>query len=89
MTTDNRALSFGEFLDSINPLTVGDLRKAIEGLDDNTQVLIGSPIDAETPLDWYQSDWFNVSHDIKRPDVDGDYSALTLYLSDNYDSRQF
>lgn len=81
--------SFAEFINSINPLTVGDLRAMLAGVDDSTQVLIGSPVDAETPLDWYQSDWFNVSHDIKRPDMDTDYSALTLYMVDNYDSRQF
>lgn len=88
MNTDSRP-SFAEYLNSINPLTVGELRKAIEGLDDSTQVLIGSPIDEDTEPDWYTSDWFNVCKEFKRPDVDSDYSAFTLYLSNTYDSRQF
>jgi hypothetical protein len=70
-------------------LTVGELRKAIEGLDDSTQVLIGSPIDESTESNWSTSDWFNVSKKIERPDVNDEYLALTLYISDNYDSRQF
>lgn len=76
--------SFGEYINSIEPLTVGDLRKMIEGLDDETQVLIGLPDDFNP-----NRDWFNVSSDFKRPDVDDEYSAFTLFLKDNYDSRQF
>jgi hypothetical protein len=88
MNTENRT-SFAEYLASIDPLTVGELRKAIEGLDDSTQVLIGSPINEDTERDWFKSEWFNVSKKIERPDVNDEYLALTLYISDNYDSRQF
>ena len=79
-------LSFAQFLNSINPLTVGELKKALEGLPDETQVLIGSQ-----PENCY-SDWFNVSKEIGIPDLtrdDSDYSAVTLFPVDNYDSRQF
>lgn len=67
------------------PLTVADLRKAIEGLDDSYQILVELPEN----LRGQYSDWFNVSHDIIRPDVNEDYSALTFTLVDTYDSRQF
>lgn len=78
--------SFAEFLNSINPLTVGDLRKALDGLDDSTQVLIGCPL---SPVEeWANSDWWNVSHKIDTPQ-NSEMSALTFYMVDNYDSRQF
>ena len=77
-------MSFGEYLESINPLTVGDLRKIIEGLPDNVQILM-----APTPKESY-SDWLNVSHEIGVPDEEmSNYSALTFFPVDNYDSRQF
>ena len=66
------------------PLTVADLRKAIEGLADDTQVVVGIP----TGLN-LNADWFNISHNIIRPDVDDEYLALTFTLTDTYDSRQF
>jgi len=79
--------TFAEFLNSINPLTVGDLRKVIENLPDSLQILL-----APTPQGT-NSDWFNVSHEIGVPDFSrddlGDYSALTFFPVDNYDSRQF
>jgi hypothetical protein len=79
-------MSFAEYLNSIEPLTIGELRKAIEGLPDNVQILIG-----EQPKNSY-SEWFNVSKEIGIPDLtrdDSDYSALTLFPVNNYDSRQF
>lgn len=78
--------SFAEFLSSIKPLTVGDLRKVIEGLPDSVQILT-----AQTPNGAY-SDWFNLSQEIGVPDLsrdDSEYSALTFFPVDNYDSRQF
>jgi len=83
MNTETK-ISFADYLNSINPLTVGQMKKAIEGLDDDTQILFGVP--AGTNMN---SDWFNVSQDYKRPDVDDEYVALTFFLSDDYDSRQF
>ncbi len=79
-------VSFAQYLESIKPFTVGDLRKVIEGLPDRVQILM-----AETPKESY-ADWFNVSHEIGVPDLsrdDSEYSALTFFPVDNYDSRQF
>lgn len=73
-------------INEIKPLTIGDLRKVIEGLPDSVQILM-----APTPEGVY-SDWFNVSHEIGVPDLsrdDSEYSALTFFPVDNYDSRQF
>jgi len=58
-------------------LTVGELRRWLYGLDDLTQVLIGSP-DGE-----YQ----NINDAILPDGVN--YLALTLFGADTYDSRQF
>ena len=80
----NDKMSFAEFLNSIRPFTVGQMKEAIAGLEDNTQILFGVP--AGTNLN---SDWFNVSQHYKRPDLDDEYLALTFFLSDDYDSRQF
>jgi hypothetical protein len=78
-------MSFGEYLNSINPLTVGQLREAIANLPDSTQILM-----APTPEGSY-ADWFNVSHTFGVPTGadDSEYSAFTLFPVDNYDSRQF
>ena len=83
---EEKKMSFAEYLESINPFTVGDLRKVIDGLPDNMQILM-----AETPKEAY-SDWFNISHEVGVPDLtrdDSEYSALTFFPVDNYDSRQF
>lgn len=79
-----------DFVKSINPMTVGDLRKALDGLDDSLQILIGAPLE-KSEHDWTLSDWWNVSHHIDLPTTadDSEFSAVTLYLSDNYDARQF
>ena len=80
----NEKMSFAEFLNSIRPFTVGQMKEAIAGLEDDTQILFGIPQDLET-----RSDWFNVSQKYERPDVNDEYLALTFFLSDDYDSRQF
>jgi hypothetical protein len=58
-------------------LTVGELRRWLVGLDDLTQVLIGSP----------DGGYMNID-DAILPDGDN-YLALTLFASDTYDGRQF
>jgi hypothetical protein len=80
----NEKMSFAEFLNSIRPFTVGQMKEAIAGLEDETQILFGVPVGSNL-----NSDWFNVSQDYKRPDLDDEYLALTFFLSDDYDSRQF
>jgi hypothetical protein len=80
----NQKMSFAEFLNSIQPFTVGQMKEALAGLPDDTQILFGIPEDLDT-----KSDWFNVAQDYERPDTNEDVSALTFYLKDDYDSRQF
>ena len=77
-------MGFAEFLNSIEPFTVGQMKKAIEGLSDDTQILFGIPDDLDV-----RSDWFNVAQNYIRPDTNEEYLAVTFFLSDNYDSRQF
>ena len=79
-----KKLSFADYLNSIRPFTVGQMKEALTGLDDQTQILFGVPVGTNL-----NSDWFNVSQDYKRPDLDEEYLALTFFLSDDYDSRQF
>jgi len=76
--------TFAEYIESIHPFTVADMKKALEGLPDNTQILFSIPVGTNL-----NSDWFNVSQEYIRPDIDPDYMALTFSISDNYDSRQF
>lgn len=79
-------MSFAEYLDSIEPFTVGDMRKVLEGLPDDMQILLGAQEEGA------YADWFNVSHTVGVPEVgvdDSDYSALTFFPVNNYDSRQF
>jgi hypothetical protein len=80
-----KKMSFAEYMDSINPLTIGQLRKAIEALPDDMQVLVGS-----APEGAY-ADWFNLSQTFGVPTRadDSEWSAFTLFPVDNYDSRQF
>jgi hypothetical protein len=81
---EEKKMSFAQYLESIKPLTVGDLRKVIANLPDNVQILM-----APTPKE-SNSDWLNVSHEIGLPDEEmSNYSALTFFPVDNYDSRQF
>lgn len=72
--------------ENTKPLTVADLKKVIENLPDDMQILL-----AETPKEW-NSDWYNISHKMGIPDLmvgDSEYSALTFFPVDTYDSRQF
>jgi hypothetical protein len=81
----NEKMSFAEYLNSIQPFTVGQMKQALEGLADDTQILFGIPDDLDT-----KSDWFNVSQNYHRPNsAESEYLALTFFLSDDYDSRQF
>jgi len=80
-------MNFSEYLEGIKPLTVGQLRQAMEGLSDETQVLIGAPL-GHLDNDWALSDWWNVEGEIGIPPKH-EFSALTLFIKNNYDSRQF
>lgn len=81
----NEKMSFAEYLNSIQPFTVGQMKEALAGLSDETQILFGVPVGTNL-----NSDWFNVSQNYHRPDsAESEYLALTFFLSDNYDSRQF
>lgn len=77
-------MNFADFLNSIQPFTVGQMKEALNGLPDDTQILFGIREDLDM-----RSDWFNVSQTYHRPDVDDEYLALTFFISDDYDSRQF
>ena len=67
------------------PFTVGDMRKVLDGLPDDMQILLGAPDEG------VYADWFNVSHTVGVPDGadDSEYSALTFFPVNTYDSRQF
>jgi len=58
-------------------MTVGELRRLLRGLDELTQVIIGSA----------DGDYLNIEGAIL-PDGE-DWHALTLFSVDTYDSRQF
>lgn len=66
---------FTETSDGI--LTVGQLIKALEGLDESTQIVIGD-------LDG----WYNNIDGFHTPSEDG-YTALTFSQGDPVNSRQF
>jgi hypothetical protein len=66
-------------INSIEPFTVGDMKKALEGLSDNTQIIIGCSC----------SDWLNLAKDYQMPDEEAGYMALTFFTRDNFDARQF
>ena len=69
-------------LDAIKPFTVGEMKKALEGLADDTQILIGG-------TDKCSFDWANLSLDYEQPNEDEGFMALTFYIKDDYDPRQF
>lgn len=66
------------------PLTVGDLKAILFALPDDWQILTSSIPDGA------QSDWYNIDS-VALPTIDdvSEYSAVTLFLADTYDSRQF
>jgi hypothetical protein len=69
-------------LDAIKPFTVGDMKKALEGLADETQILIGGS-------DSCSFDWANLSVDFNQPNEEEGIYALTFYIKNDYDPRQF
>jgi hypothetical protein len=69
-------------LDAIKPFTVGEMKKALEGLADDTQILIGG-------TDKCSFDWANLSLDYEQPSEEEGFMALTFYIKDDYDPRQF
>jgi hypothetical protein len=69
-------------LDAIKPFTIGDMRKAMEGLSDDTQILIGGD-------DKCSFDWANLSLEYNQPNEEEGYLGLTFYIKDDYDPRQF
>jgi hypothetical protein len=69
-------------LDAIKPFTIGDMRKAMEGLSDDTQILIGG-------TDKCSFDWANLSLEYNQPNAEEGYLGLTFYIKDDYDPRQF
>ena len=72
------------FINSIKPFTVGQMKQAIDGLSDETQIIFGIPYGTNT-----LSDWFNVSSNYERPDEEKGYLGLTFFLSGDFDARQF
>lgn len=66
-------------ISEIEPFTVGDMKKAIEGLSDDTQIIIGGD----------EFDWANLSLEYKQPNEEEGYLGLTFFLKDNFDPRQF
>lgn len=71
-----------EFQD--RPLTVGDLKAILFALPDDWQIVTSSiPTDAK-------SDWYNInSVALPSPDEYSEYGAVTLFLADTFDARQF
>jgi hypothetical protein len=66
------------------PLTVKDLKEILFALPDDMQILTSSIPEGA------QSDWFNInSVALPAPDDYSDYSAVTLFLANTYDPRQF
>jgi hypothetical protein len=80
--TENALREMFAKLDAIKPFTVGQMKQALEGLSDDTQILIGGT--EKCPFDWA-----NLEVEYERPDTNQDVSALTFYLKDDYDPRQF
>jgi hypothetical protein len=82
--TMEKRVSFAEYLNSIQPFTVGLMRSVLANLPEDTQIVFGLPDDFNP-----RSDFYNVELDWKSPDEDEEYLALTFFLKDNYDARQF
>lgn len=80
---ENALIQMFAKLDAIKPFTVGEMKKALEGLSDDTQILIGGTENCSF-------DWANLSLNYNRPDEESEeYLALTFYIKDDYDARQF
>jgi hypothetical protein len=66
-------------INQIDPFTVGDMKKALEGLPDDTHIVIGCSC----------SEWLNLAKEYQLPDEEAGYMALTFFTRDNFDARQF
>ena len=80
--TENALREMFSILDKIEPFTVGQMKKALEGLSDDTQILIGG-------TEGCSFDWANLSLEYNQPDEESGFMALTFYIKDDYDARQF
>ena len=80
--TENALIQMFTKLDAIKPFTVGQMKKALEGLADDTQILIGG-------TEKCSFDWANLALDYEQPDEENGFMALTFYIKDDYDARQF
>jgi hypothetical protein len=77
--TENALIEMFTKLDAIKPFTVGDMKKALEGLSDETQIIIGGD----------DFDWANLSLEYKQPNEAEGYLGLTFFIKDDFDPRQF
>jgi hypothetical protein len=77
--TENALVEMIAKLSEIEPFTVGDMKKALEGLSDDTQIIIGGD----------DFDWANLSMEYKQPDENEGYLGLTFFIKDDFDPRQF
>jgi hypothetical protein len=81
--TENALREMISKINAIEPFTVGRMKEALEGLPDDTQILIGGDENCSF-------DWANLSLEYNRPDEESEeYLALTFYIKDDYDGRQF
>lgn len=80
--TENALREMFAKLDAIQPFTVGRMKEALAGLPDDTQILIGGD-------DKCSFDWANLSLDYNQPDEESGFMALTFYIKNDYDPRQF
>jgi len=80
--TENALRQMFAKLDAIKPFTVGEMKKALEGLADDTQILIGG-------TEKCSFDWANLALDYQQPDEESGFLGLTFYLKNDYDPRQF
>ena len=80
--TENALREMFTKLDAIKPFTVGQMKKAIEGLADDTQILIGG-------TEKCSFDWANLDLNWNGVYEESGFMALTFYIKDDYDPRQF
>lgn len=80
--TENALRQMFDKLNAIKPFTVGEMKKALEGLADDTQILIGGTKNCSF-------DWANLDLTHNQPDPENGFMGLTFYLKDDYDPRQF
>lgn len=76
-----------DFLGGHTVLTVGQLRRILADRPDHEHVIVGAPLerfDATPSI----ADWYNVDA-VGLPDVNEGRSAVTFYLANTFDPRQF